>query len=429
MKESKEESHLAPEEHGLDPKAWLNGSQEWVEDTQKAGEALEQDANLAAEISNTASQSTSRKNTGTMLQQIGINMLMVGLLAFLGFLVWQRYSANGQELALASEVESTVQEGSGGPFQEPLSEQSLDVSLDPLATPVMPYMSGVNRLTNVRTIIPSRPRVEVITYTVEAGDTLFSIANNFGLKPETVLWGNYEVLEDNPHLLKPNQVLNILPVDGIYYQWKEGDNLSNVAQTFKVDTKAVINYSGNNFDLTEIDNAGSTIEPGKWLIVPGGQREIRDWGPPAITRQNPASARYYGEGHCGTIVEGAYGTGTFVWPTTDRTISGYQYNPPIHPAIDIGGQVGNPIYASDSGVVVYAGWSDYGYGYLIVIDHGNGWQSAYAHLSAVAVTCGQSVYQGGYIGALGSTGNSSGPHLHFELVINGVKVNPLDYAF
>lgn len=368
------------------------------------------------------------RNIGYLLQQIGLNMLMVGLLALLGFLVWQRFFCNDQELALASEAEIPVQEGSGGPIQE-IASEPLDIVLDPLATPVMPYMNGVNRLTNVRTIIPSRPRVEVITYTVEAGDTLFSIANDYGLKPETVLWGNFEVLDDNPHFLKPDQVLNIMPVDGIYYQWKEGDNLTNVAQTFKVDTQAVINYSGNNFDLTEIDAAGSMIEPGQWLIIPGGQREIRDWGPPAITRKNPASARYYGAGHCGAIVEGAYGTGTFVWPTTDRTISGYHYNPPVHPAIDIGGQIGNPIYASDSGVVVYAGWSDYGYGYLIVIDHGNGWQSAYAHLSAVAVTCGQSVYQGGYIGALGSTGNSSGPHLHFELVINGVKVNPLDYAY
>lgn len=375
-------------------------------------------------------EQSKRQNTGYMLQQIGVNMLMVGLLAFLGFLVWQRFSNNGQGQALAFQVEELSQEGSGGPYQETETNSSLtEVDLDPFVTPVVPYTSGVNRLTDVRTIIPSRPRVEVITYTVETGDTLFSIANNFGVKPETVLWGNFEVLEDNPHLLKPNQVLNILPVDGIYYQWKEGDNLNNVAQTFKANSKEVINYSGNNFDLTEIDDTGSVIDPGQWLIIPGGQREIKDWGPPAITRQNPASARYYGEGHCGTIVEGAYGTGTFIWPTTDRSISGYHYNPPIHPAIDIGGQVGNPIYASDSGVIVYAGWSDYGYGYLVVIDHGNGWQSAYAHLSAVAVTCGQSVYQGGYIGALGSTGNSSGPHLHFELVINGVKVNPMDYAF
>jgi murein DD-endopeptidase MepM/ murein hydrolase activator NlpD len=100
----------------------------------------------------------------------------------------------------------------------------------------------------------------------------------------------------------------------------------------------------------------------------------------------------------------------------------------VHAAIDIGGSEGNAIYASDHGVVVYAGWSNWGYGYLIVIDHGTGWQTAYAHLSGVGVTCGQSVFQGTVIGALGNTGNSSGAHLHFEMVFNGVKVNPLNFA-
>ncbi len=368
-----------------------------------------------------------QRDKGSLIQQIGLNMVMLGVLALLAFLAWQRFSPSEQAAPMDPGASNVVQDSNNPVFHAPTVPEN--ISLDPYATPVVPYTSGVSRLMNLRTTIPSRPRVEVITYTVEAGDTLFSIANNYSLKPETILWGNYEVLEDNPHLLKPKQVLNILPVDGIYYQWHEGDNLTNVAQTFKTDTSAIVNYTGNNFELTEVAQGNITIDPGRWLIIPGGQRDIKDWGPPAITRQNPASARYYGEGHCGTIVEGAYGTGTFVWPTTDRSISGYHYNPPIHPAIDIGGQVGNPIYASDSGVIVYAGWSDYGYGYLVVIDHGNGWQSAYAHLSAVAVTCGQSVYQGGYIGALGSTGNSSGPHLHFELVFNGVKVNPMDYAY
>jgi len=116
-----------------------------------------------------------------------------------------------------------------------------------------------------------------------------------------------------------------------------------------------------------------------------------------------------------------------LWPTVERSIPGYSYNPGVHPAIDIGGAEGNSIFATDSGVVVYAGWSEYGYGNMIVIDHGNGWQSAYAHLLNVGVSCGMSVYQGGTIGSLGNTGNSSGAHLHFELVYGGVKVNPMDY--
>ncbi len=366
--------------------------------------------------------------TGNLIQQIGLNILMLGVLALLGYLVWQRFTPGDKDLGLASLSGSAEIQDSGTSSSENEPEV-VDIPLNPFATPSAAYEAGVIRLTNLRTIIPTRPRVDVITYTVETGDTLFSIAGSFGVKPETILWGNFDVLEDNPHMLKPDQVLNILPVDGTYYKWNEGDDLGNVAATFKVAPEAIINYSGNNFDLTEVDQNGATIQPNQWLIVPGGKREIKDWGPPAITRKNPASARYYGEGFCGTITEGAYGSGTFVWPTSDRSVSGYTYDPGVHPAIDIGGQLGNPIYASDTGVVVYSGWSDYGYGFLIVVDHGNGWQSAYAHLSAVAVSCGQSVYQGGYIGALGSTGNSSGPHLHFELVINGVKVNPMDYAF
>jgi murein DD-endopeptidase MepM/ murein hydrolase activator NlpD len=194
-----------------------------------------------------------------------------------------------------------------------------------------------------------------------------------------------------------------------------------------VDPDDIVEYPGNKMDVALFDIDNPDIDPGSWLIIPNGWRALKDWGPPTITRANPASARYYGPGHCGSIYEGPIGVGTFVWPTTSRIISGYTYNPSIHPAIDIGGSMGNAIYATDSGVVVYAGWSNYGYGNLLVIDHGNGWQSAYAHLNTLNVGCGQGVFQGAVIGGLGSTGNSSGPHLHFELVFNGAKVNPLDF--
>jgi murein DD-endopeptidase MepM/ murein hydrolase activator NlpD len=366
---------------------------------------------------------SSPRKPGALIQQVGLNMIMVGVVALLAFLAWQRFFGKPEQSPSA---------GAGGSFevqlpQAPAAEQAEPVAaLDTVASPAVSN-GGILRKTNLKTIIPSRARVEVITYTVQTGDTLFSIATNFGVKPETVLFGNFAALNDNPHFLKPKQVLNILPTDGAYYEWKEGDNLANVAAFYKADTQAILNYPGNAFDLTTVDESGTGIAAGTWLIIPGGKRPIKDWGPPAITRSNPAVARYYGKGACGSVYEGAVGAGTFVWPTTDHSVSGYAYDSGVHPAIDIGGQEGNPIYATDSGVVVYAGWSDYGYGYLIAIDHGNGWQSAYAHLSAVGVSCGQSVYQGGMIGALGNTGNSSGPHLHFELSINGAKVNPLDY--
>lgn len=299
------------------------------------------------------------------------------------------------------------------------------VRMAPLNTSTTFLDEGIVRATNLRTVVPPRPRVDVITYTVQKGDSLFSIADQFGIKPETLLWGNFEVLKDNPHLVKAGQVLNILPVNGTYYQWHQGDTLDQIAKFFKTDKEKILTYPGNRFDLTQGDNP--SIAVGQWLIIPDGKRELKDWGPPAISRNNPASARYYGEGHCGSVYTGAVGNGTFVWPTVAHSISGYSYVPGVHPAIDIAGAEGAPVYATDSGVVVYSGWSNYGYGYLLVIDHGNGWQSAYAHLSAIGVGCGQSVFQGGSIGAVGNTGYSFGSHLHFELVYGGAKLNPLDF--
>jgi len=367
-----------------------------------------------------------QRQTGTVIQKIGLNMVVIGVIAFLAFIAWQKFAPDQNSSApvppASEEVEAQGEEALDAP------EDNNSIKLTPFATPQVAGSGGIFRKVDLKTIIPSRPRDHVITYTVQAGDTLFSIADSFNLKPETVLWGNFEVLEDNPHLLRPDQSLNILPINGTYYQWNDGDNLDAMAGFFQVDKQEIINYSGNKFDLVAIMESGDApIEPGTWLMFPGGKRAIKDWGPPAISRTNAASAQYYGDGHCGDVYEGAFGTGTYVWPTTERFISGYPYDSNIHPAIDIGGQLGNSIFATDSGVVVFAGWSNYGYGYMIVVDHGNGWQSAYAHLSAVGVGCGQSVYQGGHIGALGSSGNSSGPHLHFELGYNGVKVNPLDY--
>lgn len=286
---------------------------------------------------------------------------------------------------------------------------------------------GIHRAAVIHTTIPTRSRVEVLTYTVELGDSLFAIADNFGLKPETILWGNFDTLQDNPHTLQPGQQLNILPVNGTYHQWREGESLYKVAEYYGVEALDIVQYPGNNLDIYDFDLDNPSFEVGQMLIVPGGERELVDYGPPAITRNNPAIASTYGPGHCGTIYTGAVGVGYFLWPTTERWLSGYDYNPNIHPAIDIAGSIGNQVWAADSGVVVYSGWSNYGYGNLVVIDHGNGWQTLYAHLNNIFVGCGQSVFQGDVIGGLGTTGNSSGPHLHFEMIYSGAKVNPWDF--
>ncbi len=353
---------------------------------------------------------------------VAANLLMVGVLVILAWLVWQRFL---QPSAKAVSPAPSLPALSEQPTAQP-TRANLQVALAPLAKS-SPYLDdeGILRHTDVRTIIPERPRQDVITYTVQRDDTLFAIADAFGLKPETILWGNFETLQDNPHLLKPDQVLNILPIDGTYYQWNPNDNLGAVASFFGVDPESILEYPGNHADLTALDGPNSGLQPGQWVVVPEGKRAIKDWGPPAITRSNAAAASYYGDGSCGATYEGAVGTGTFIWPTVVRSISGYNYSG-IHPAIDIAGATGNAVFASDSGVVVYSGWSNFGYGYLVVIDHGNGYQTAYAHLSAINVGCGQSVFQGSTIGAVGNTGNSAGSHLHFELSYSGVKLNPLE---
>jgi murein DD-endopeptidase MepM/ murein hydrolase activator NlpD len=281
----------------------------------------------------------------------------------------------------------------------------------------------------LHTQLPSRPRFEIIQYTVVKGDTLFSIAEQFGLDPKTLLWGNQQTLPE-PHWLTPGQVLNILPQDGALYEWHQGDGLNGVAKFYQVDPDVIVEWPGNNLSKETVgDYSNPNIEPGTMLFIPGGIGTFNTWSLPTVTRANPAAAKTVGAGACGLVYDGVVGQGIFLWPAATHYISGYTFDPGInHFGIDIGGSVGVAIYASDDGVVVYSGWNDYGYGNLIIIDHGNGWQTYYAHLSTIYASCGQSVYRGDTIGLMGSTGRSTGPHLHFEMRHESFgRVNPLNF--
>lgn len=273
---------------------------------------------------------------------------------------------------------------------------------------------GIYRKADLHTIIPDRPRFDIIKYLVQEGDTLFGIAEKYGLKAESVLWGNWYTLEQDPHTLKPGQELNIPPIDGVLYSWSEGDNISKVAGSFHAEPEAIIEWPGNHVPF-DVDFANPDIEDGSLILITGGRRDAPTWQMITITRSNPAAASILGPGFCGSVSSGPIGTAVFDWPTSSRWLSGYPYVPGVHEAIDIGGAIGHGIFASDNGVVVYSGWNNYGYGYVIVIDHGNGWQTLYAHLNTINVGCGQAVFKGGTIGTMGVTGNSSGPHLHFEM--------------
>ena len=315
----------------------------------------------------------------------------------------------------------------GAQAQVPTATPAVEIESVPAVENIS--TSGILRGANIHTIVPSRPRQDIVNYTVQEGDTVIGIAEKYGLQPETIFWGNPYVLQDDPHNLLPGQKLNILPLDGVYREWQAGEGLNGVSQFYGVKPEDIINYPGNHLDMASIgDFSHPNIKPGTWLIVPGGTRgPVFQGAPLGITRTDPAMARVLGPGWCDPVVGGAVGSGAFAWPAGQHTLSGFDFSAKgNHWGIDISGNLGEGAYATDSGVVVYAGWNNYGYGNMVMIDHGNGFQSLYAHLAEIYVGCGQNVLQSNPIGAIGSTGHSSGAHLHFEIMTATVKINPWD---
>ena len=139
---------------------------------------------------------------------------------------------------------------------------------------------AIGREIQIKTNIPAdKPRYQPEDYRVVHGDSIFAIAESFKLKPETILWANYDVLQDDPHSLKPGQILTIPPTDGIYYQWKENDTLDGVASEFKTSVDDILNYPGNDIDLTN-----PKVDSGSWVMVPGGQREFVQWLVPTVAK-------------------------------------------------------------------------------------------------------------------------------------------------
>ncbi len=311
----------------------------------------------------------------------------------------------------------------------PTTTQSTEENLNLVGEggPILIDQATIAPQANPYTTIPNRQRRGMIQHTVQEGDTLFGIAAQYGLNPETVLWANYDALQDNPHLLKPGMVLDIPPVNGIVYTVEAGDTVESIAEKYKATVDAIYTdgYEWNQLKPGQQPSAGMT------LIIPGGSREFKSWAltanasGPGVNDQGVPVAKSASAGFCKDASGGLVGTGTFIWPALQHWVSGNNYAP-WHPGIDIAAHLGDPIYAADNGVVVYAGWNTWGYGNLVVIDHGNGWQTWYAHNSAIYVGCGQNVFQGSVIAAAGSTGRSTGPHLHFETRLNGTLPNPFN---
>lgn len=253
------------------------------------------------------------------------------------------------------------------------------------------------------TIIPERPRLGIITYTVQAGDTVESIAAMYNIDPMTIVWSNPAV-EDAPDLLRIGQQVIILPIDGVYHTVRENDTLASIADKYDADIAAIISCPYNGLEGPEY-----AITPGMRLIVPGGSKP---YVPRVVTS------------YTGPVPEGVQGSGLFQWPVLGRITTDYKE---YHRAIDIAAPLGTAVLAADDGFVSFAGWTDVGYGYLVVVDHANGFSTYYAHLSVFYVSAGEPVARGQVIGAIGSTGRSTGPHIHFEIRYGGIQQHPRAY--
>lgn len=258
-------------------------------------------------------------------------------------------------------------------------------------------------------VVQEAPRLDTTYYRVKAGDTVLAIAAKFGLQPETIMWSNSNI-EQNPDRLSIGDELRILPVDGVLHVVKPGETLSDLADQYKVKMDAIVSYAGNG-----LADASAPLPIGKEIVIPGGTK------PFTAMEVNADSTVYAVE----RPADAPAGSGNFSWPTTGYISQGFWGG---HRAEDIAGSIGTAVTAADGGYVILAGggWSG-GYGNHVIIDHGNGYTTLYAHLTSIFVTPGMTVSKGQQIGTMGSTGNSTGPHLHFEIRYKGVPYNPANY--
>ena len=256
------------------------------------------------------------------------------------------------------------------------------------------------------TLVSAKPRAEVVDYTVQSGDTMSTIAEKFGVSVDTIRWEN-----DLKSItsIKQGQGLKILPVTGMKHKVKHGETIYSIAKKYQVDAQVIVDWPYNSFANDET----FALAVGQVLIVPDG---IKPKEIPIAPRQYYAQVPAAGT---------ATGTGQFVWPVGGRISQGYSW---YHKAIDIANEAAPDIVAADGGAVVATGWpASWGYGNRVIIDHGNSFATLYAHLAQIYVRTGQTVSKGQAIGRMGSTGRSTGVHLHLEFRKNGVVQNPLNY--
>lgn len=263
---------------------------------------------------------------------------------------------------------------------------------------------------------------KIVTYTVAKGDTIGTIASKFGISKNTILYANTDIKNNT---LKVGQVLTILPVDGVPYTVKKGDTISSIAKAHKADANDISEYN---------DIIDKNLKIGDKIIVPGGTAVKKVEAPRPIVKvekeQTEAKVEVNTEDKTEKTqaspseMSGGNGiTGGYIWPFPKGT---GRVSQKLHDdnAYDFAAPKGTPIYAIQDGKVLIADGSGYngGYGLYVVIDFDDGGQAIFGHMSKVAAHAGDVVKQGDVIGYVGSTGRSTGNHVHIGY--HGGKSNP-----
>ncbi|MBN1162571.1 peptidoglycan DD-metalloendopeptidase family protein [Patescibacteria group bacterium] len=254
-----------------------------------------------------------------------------------------------------------------------------------------------------------RKSTESFSYTIQPGDTLFGIGSKFKISVDALKYVNS--LTDNS-ILQVGSAISIPPVSGLVHKVEKGDTLTSIAEKYDVPVQAVADF---NYILDT-----SKLALGTELVIPGAKvpEPVKPYIPPTV-----AVAPTFGSG------EAIPSRNFCVWPTTVRLIS--QYFTWYHNGVDITTPSGSPmppLFSCRDGVIVRAGWDPFGLGLHVRIDHGDGYETVYGHMSSLNVKYGEKVSRGQIIGWMGNTGNSTGPHVHFMVKYNGVPQNPQNYT-
>ncbi len=268
------------------------------------------------------------------------------------------------------------------------------------------YLLAAANKAGANTLVSNLPKGETTEYRVQQGDTVSSISQKFGVNMDTIIWENNLKSVD---AIKVNQILKILPVSGVKHIVKRGETIYSIAKDFQVDAQNIIDYPFNTFANDET----FALSAGQELIIPDGIKPKE-----VVIDTTRYAARTVAP------IPGVVGEGNFMWPTSGYISQKYYW---YHQAVDIANRSNPDIVASQGGTVTTAGWNAGGYGNYVIIDHGNGYRTLYAHMlnNSMVVKAGQRVTQGQKLGLMGSTGRSTGTHLHFEVIGPGGKLNPL----